>query len=112
MLWMNGKVQMITLVGKEGCNSSSGTWSIVVSELSYWKVFGPIVLLVIAIDLEVLFQSLISLFYLSITFRMISGSEVKLHVQHSSERPKEVGYEFHAMIRSDVAWDTMLGEDM
>jgi len=31
---VNGKVRMITLVGKEGCNASSGTWSIVVSELS------------------------------------------------------------------------------
>src|SRR5882724_6107211 len=26
--WVNGKVRMITLVGKEGCNASSGTWSI------------------------------------------------------------------------------------
>src|SRR5882724_7182690 len=31
---VNGKVWMITLVGKEGCNASSGTRSIVVSELS------------------------------------------------------------------------------
>jgi len=31
---VNGKVRMVTLVGKEGCNVSSGTWSIVVSELS------------------------------------------------------------------------------
>src|SRR5882724_8449408 len=34
MFWVNGKVQMITLVGKEGCNVGSGTQSIVVSELS------------------------------------------------------------------------------
>src|SRR5882724_10218739 len=32
--WVNGKVCMVTLVGKEGCNASSGTRSIVVSELS------------------------------------------------------------------------------
>src|SRR5882724_7429783 len=31
---VNGKVRMITLVGKEGCNASSGTQSIVVRELS------------------------------------------------------------------------------
>src|SRR5882724_8511211 len=31
---VNGKVQMVTLVCKEGCNAGSGTWSIVVSELS------------------------------------------------------------------------------
>jgi len=32
----------------------------------------------------------ISSFGLSITFGMISGSEVKLHVQRSSEEPEEV----------------------
>jgi len=31
---VNGKVRMITLVGKEGCNTGSGTRSIVVSKLS------------------------------------------------------------------------------
>ena len=34
MFWVNSKVWMVTLVGKEGCNASSGTWSSVVSELS------------------------------------------------------------------------------
>jgi len=34
VFWVNGKVQMVTLVGKEGCNASSGTRSIVVSKLS------------------------------------------------------------------------------
>ena len=46
---------MITLVGKEGCDAGSGTWSIVISELSKWKEFGPIVLLVVAVDSKVLF---------------------------------------------------------
>ena len=46
---------MITLVGKEGCDSSSGTGCVVVGELGEWKEFIPIVLLVIAIDLDVLF---------------------------------------------------------
>ena len=77
-----------------------------------WKEFRPIVLLVVAIDLEVLFQSLLSLFSLSITFRIISGSGVKLHVQCISEGLEEVRYEFHTAIRSDVTGDTMLGENM
>jgi len=34
VLQMNHDVQMITLVGKEGCNAGSGTQSIVISELS------------------------------------------------------------------------------
>src|SRR5882724_6870497 len=109
---MNCKVQMITLIGKEGCNAGSGTRSIVISELSYWKEFGPIILLVVTIDSEVLFQSLISSFGLSITFGVISRSEVKLHVQRSSEGPEEVGYEFCTTIGGDMARDTVLGEDM
>ena len=69
-------------------------------------------MLVIAIDSEVLFQSLISLFRLSITFRMVSGSEVKFHVQCGSEGLEEVGNEFRAAVGSDMAGDTMLGKDM
>ena len=45
------------------------------------KEFRPIVFLVVAIDLEVLFQSLIGSFGLSVTFRMVSRSEMKFHVQ-------------------------------
>ena len=68
--------------------------------------------LVVAIDSEVLFQSLNSLFGLSVTFGMISGSEMKFHVQCGSEGPEEVGNKFRATIGGDVAWNTMLGEDV
>ena len=46
---------MVTLVGKEGCDSGSSTGCIVVGELSEWKELIPIVLLVIAVDSDVLF---------------------------------------------------------
>ena len=46
---------MITLVGKAGCDSSSSTGCIVVGKLGEWKEFVPIVLLVVAIDSDVLF---------------------------------------------------------
>jgi len=46
-----------------------------VCQQSHMSVMGCN-MLVVAIDSEVLFQSLISLFSLSITFGMISGSEV------------------------------------
>ena len=46
---------MVTLVGKEGCDSGSNTGHIVVGKLNEWKEFVPIILLVIAIDLDVLF---------------------------------------------------------
>src|SRR5882672_7081857 len=56
--------------------------------------------------------SLISSFSLSITFGMIPRSEVKLHVQCGSEGSEKVGNKFHAVIGSDVAWDTILGKDV
>ena len=46
---------MVTLVGKEGCDSGSSTGRIVVGELGEWKEFIQVVLLIIAIDSEVLF---------------------------------------------------------
>ena len=46
---------MVTLVGKEGCGSGSSSGCIVVGGLGEWKEFVPIVLLVIAVDLDVLF---------------------------------------------------------
>jgi len=67
--------------------------------------------LVVAIDLEILFQSLISSFQSVHHFRMISGSEVKLHVQ-SIPRTRRSGIQFCTAIRSDMGWDTMLGKDM
>jgi len=102
---------MITLIGKEGCNAGSGTRSIVISDSANGGVRTNY-LVVVAIDSEVLFQSLIISFSLSITFRVISGSEVKLHVQRSSEGPEEVRYKFRAAIGSDVARDTVLGKDV
>jgi len=68
-------------------------------------------LVVVAIDSKVLFQSLISSFSLSITFGMISGSEVSF-MSHAVPRDREVGYEFHTPLEVDMAWDTVLGKDM
>ena len=76
---------MVTLVSKEGWNASSSTQSIVVGKLHEQKEFGPVVLLIIAEDAEVLLECLISVFGLTITFRMISRSEVKSHVEGFSE---------------------------
>jgi len=66
------------------------------------KSSDQLFLLVVAIDSEVLFQSLISSFGLSITFGMISRCEVKLHVRRGSEGAEKVGYKFHAAIGSYV----------
>ena len=75
---------MIAFVTEKGCNTSGRGGSVVVSEFSKGKDFGPVVLLVVAEDSEVLFQSLVEAFGLTITFRVITRGEVNLHVQGNS----------------------------
>jgi hypothetical protein len=78
------EVWVITFVSKEGGDASRGICSIVVGKLGDRQEFSPIVLLVVAIDSEVLLEGLIRLFALSIAFRVLSGGEVESHVKCSS----------------------------
>ena len=50
---MKCEVQMVALVDKERHDSGGSTGCIVVGELSEWKEFVPIVLLVVAVDSDV-----------------------------------------------------------
>src|ERR1700731_4308877 len=59
-------IRMITLVRKEWGNPCSGARSIVVGEFRQGQEFGPVVLLIIAVTMEVLFQRLVSSFRLSV----------------------------------------------
>ena len=77
---MDGKIWMIALIGKEQRDSRSRTWSIIICEFCKWKERVPIVLLVVAKYLQVLLQGLISPFRLYVTFGVVSGGEVELHV--------------------------------
>ena len=43
---------------------------------------------------------------------MINGSEMQFHVQSDSKRAEKMGDEFGSAIGSDVAWNSMLGEDV
>ena len=103
---------MITFVSEKGCNASSGARSIVVSELRQREEFGPVVLLIIAIDSNVLFQGLICLLGLSVSFGVITGGEMELHIQSCSERSEEVGYKLGASVGSNVRRNTMFRENM
>ena len=55
-----GKVRVIPLVGIEWGNSGSRAQSVVVSKLCEWEQREPVVLLIVAVDLDVLFQGLVS----------------------------------------------------
>ena len=60
-----------------------GDIPVVAGELREREKLSPVVLLVVAVIPDVLFQCLISAF----TFRMVTGGEVKLHIESISERP-------------------------
>ena len=74
-----------------------------VSKLCQREEFGPVVLLIIAIDSNVLFQGLIRLFGLSVDFGVITRGETELHIQSCSERSEEVGYKLGALVGSNMS---------
>src|ERR1700730_3032968 len=93
---------MITLVHKEWGNPRSGARSIVVGKFRQGQEFGPVVLLVIAVTMEVLFQCLVSLFFLSVALWVIPGSKVQGHIEDLAQRAEKMRDELGAMIGGDV----------
>ena len=73
-------VGMIAFVGEEWSYVHSGARGVVVCEFGERKEFRPIVLLVVAEYVKVLFQHLIKTFSLSVAFWVIAQSEVNLHI--------------------------------
>ena len=109
---MDHKVQMVTFVGKEWGDPCRGTWGIVVSKFHKWEQGISVILLTIAKYPQVLFQGLIGLFGLSITFGMVSRGEVELHVKCFSEGAEKLGNELGTSFRGYMFRDAMLREDM
>ena len=90
MLGVYHDVWVISLVSEEWGYSGGSTWGIVVCELHKQEELSPVVLLIIAVNLNVLFQCLVSAFSLSVAFRMVTGGKVKLHIESFTERPEEM----------------------
>ena len=80
---MYGDVR-ITLVGKEQCGTSSSIRGVIVCKFCKGWELRPVVLLIVAIDLEILFQGLLGGF-LSVAFRVVAGGEVEFHVKSLPE---------------------------
>ena len=73
---MDGEARVIAFVGVERGDLRGGAWGIVVRELAERKELIPVVLLVVTVDPDVLFQGLVSVLGLPITFRMLTRGEV------------------------------------
>src|SRR3984893_14778365 len=95
-------IQMITLVREEWGNPRSGARSIVVGEFRQGEEFRPVVLLIIAVTTEVLFQRLVSSFRLSVALRVIPRSEVQGHIEDLAQRAEKTRDELGAAIGGDV----------
>src|SRR6266498_3937449 len=89
-LGVNREVRVVSFVSEERGHTGSLARRIVVGELSQRKQLGPVVLLVIAVGAEVLFEGLIDPLSLTIPFRMISQSEVELHTNRCAEAAEEM----------------------
>src|SRR3984893_3539103 len=105
-------IRMITLVRKEWGNPRSGARSIVVGEFCQGEEFRPVVLLIIAVTMEVLFQRLVSSFRLSVALRVIPRSEVQGHIEDLAQRAEKTRDELGAAIRGDVRRDSVFREDV
>ena len=75
------EVGVIAFIGKEGGYARGGTRRIVVGEFHERKEFRPIVLLVVAVDPEVLLKCLVGTLGLTIFLGVITGGEMQAHVQ-------------------------------
>ena len=75
---------MVSFIGEKRRDSSGGIRGVIISKLGDGEQVRPIVLLVVAVYSEVLLQSLIHSFSLSVTFRVITGGKVEFHVQSFS----------------------------
>ena len=69
---MDSEVQVIAFVGVEWGDLRCGALGVVVRKLAEWEESVPVVLLVVTVDPDVLFQGLISALSLPVTFRMVT----------------------------------------
>jgi hypothetical protein len=111
-LGMDGVRRVIAFVGEEGSNTRSVVRGVVVSEFSEGKEQTPVVLHVVAVHPNILFQSLVDTLGLSVGGRMVAGGEVETHIKRFSQRSGEMVNKLGAPIGGDVTRNSVLGEDV
>jgi len=103
-------VRVIAFVGEEGGDTSSCTRGVIKSELREWEEFGPIVLLVIAVDSEILLECLVRPLGLTISFWVITRGEMQGHSECFSKRAEEVGDKLRTSVGGDMGGYSMFGK--
>ena len=101
---------MVAFVCKEWGDTGRVVDCIVEGKLGKGKKRRLIVLLIGAEGVEDLFKGVVDTFCLSVSFQVVSGSEVKVHVQCFSKGAEEDRDELRTTVRGDVCQDAMFGE--
>ena len=107
MVWVSRECWVVSLVSKEQSCPGGRTFGIVVSELSNREPTGPVVLLEITVDAEVLFQGLVYMFCLTVCLWMITGGEVQVDPEKRAKRTEKVGDELGTSVRADMHQDSV-----
>lgn len=110
--WVDSQVRVIALIGKEGGDASGGIRGIVVRKFCERKEFGPIGLLIVAINADILFECLVDSLGLAVAFWMVAGGEVEVDVEEGAKGAEEVGDKLRTTVRGDMVRDSMFGEYM
>jgi len=103
---------MVALIGEERGDTCGGIWSVIVCELRERQEFGPIVLLIVTINPQVLLKRLVHPLGLSVSFRMIAGGEVEADVEGLTKGTEEMGNELGTPVGGDVRGNSVFGKHM
>lgn len=89
---------VVTVVGEERSECGGRMRGVVVGEFSDRKECGPVVLVVVREDSEVLFEDLVESFGLSISFWMVGSREVLGDLESFGDSREEMRGEFGSTI--------------
>ena len=106
-VWISRECWVVSLVSKERSRPGGRAFGVVVSELSNREPMGPVILLKITVDAEVLFQGLVYTFCLTVCLWMVTGSEVQADPEKRAKRTEKVGDKLGTSVRGDMRRDSM-----
>jgi len=95
-------VRVVAFAGEEGGDTCGCARGVVKSKLCKWEEFSPIVLLVVAVDSEILLKCLVCPLGLTISFWVIARGEMQGHSKGFSEQAEEVGDELRTSVGGDM----------
>jgi hypothetical protein len=76
------------------------------------EIFGPVFLMLVTEEMEVLLSFLVLALNFAITFRVVGNSEAGSNTETFVKSTHESGCKLGAVIREDFLWDSIKAEDI